>query len=199
MRVVEGRDKKPNWHRSNEDGWVTYRQGNATVVAPSESDGRFVISLEGGHLEGHWKADSLDEAKQMAGLLVEFDAPCEWLAHRIRLFPESHFEILFANGGLNPGWVEPDGSVVVQQAPDYSDFDPASEASWYCAYVDDQSVLDTYPNVEAFVTEVFGREYYLAATDARVAAALEELLLSLQETDIRHLLRAGVEQANLSA
>ena len=169
------------------------------VVAPSEPDGRFVISLEGGHLEGHWKADSLKEAKQMAGLLVDFDASCEWLAHRIRLFPESHFEIHFANGGLNPGWVEPDGTVVVQQAPDYDEWDPTSEAGWYCAYADDQSVLDTYPNVEAFVTEVFGREYYLAATDERVAAAVKDLEEPLQETDIRHLLRAGVEQANLSA
>ena len=118
-------------------------------------------------------------------------------AHRVRLVPESHFDIRFANGGCNPGWVEPDGSVVVQQAPDFDEWDPTSEASWYCAYADDQSVLDTYPNVEAFVTHVFGREYYLAATDERVAAALEELNDVLDETDIRHLLRAAVEQANL--
>lgn len=159
----------------------------AGASAESLNGGTWTISVSHDYYElrlqpdfagpaGYWVAASDTEAKdavvRAGGLLLA----AEWVWHRIELVPDRNGFVNHANGGRNLFGVEDDGSVVYAEAPDFGDFDPHDPVHWAANWEDGHCRLRTFSSAEAFVSEVFGEEYYLAAADQEIRQVARAVL-----------------------
>ena len=122
-----------------------------------------------GNMSGLWKLPTLAAAKRAAERASDFLAACWVVSHRLELAVNPDFWVKSVTGARNRVVLEEDGSIRVQQIIDGDgpDFYPEFYICWVLQE-EEAPAFDSYPNAGAFLEGVFGREYFLAATDRQV-------------------------------